>query len=97
MPTRNVSLTKHFDQFVERSVKSGHYLNASEVVRDGLRLLEQKAHEDQLKLTRLRDAVTDGFDAIDEGKYRDVRSADIGRAIAAIGRRAASRVRRPTG
>lgn len=50
MPTRNISLTEHFDTFVERSVTSGSYLNASEVVREGLRLLEQKAQEEKPNL-----------------------------------------------
>jgi antitoxin ParD1/3/4 len=95
MPTRNVSLTDHFDKFVERSVKSGQYLNASEVVREGLRLLEHKAQEDRLKLDRLREAADAGFRAIDQGKFREV--TDIGPAVAAIGRRAASRARRKAG
>ena len=33
MPTRNVSLTEELDSYVERSVQSGHYDNASEVVQ----------------------------------------------------------------
>ena len=97
MPTRNVSLTKHFDQFVERSVNSGQYLNASEVVREGLRLLEQKAREDRLKLERLRDAATAGFESIDRGRFREVRGSEIGRTVAAIGRRAAARAQRKAG
>jgi antitoxin ParD1/3/4 len=91
MPSRKVSLTDHFDKFVERSVSSGQYLNASEVVREGLRLLEQKAREDTLKLERLREAVDAGFGAIEQSKFRDV--SDIGRTVAAIGRHAASRAR----
>jgi antitoxin ParD1/3/4 len=91
MPTRNVSLTDHFDKFVERSIDSGQYLNASEVVRDGLRLLEQKTQEDRLKLERLREAAKAGFDAIDKGRFREMRGDDIGQAVAAIGKRAAQR------
>lgn len=96
MPTRNVSLTEHFDKFVERSISSGQYLNASEVVREGLRLLEQKTREDKLKLERLREAVDAGFGAIDRGEFRDIRGSEVGRAVAAIGRRAASRARHKT-
>jgi len=97
MPTRNVSLTKHFDQFVERSVTSGRYLNASEVVREGLRLLEQKVQEDRFKLERLREAATAGFDAIEQGRFREVRSSEIGRTVASIGKRAATQARRKAG
>jgi antitoxin ParD1/3/4 len=38
---RNVSLTDEQDALVERLVKSGRYASASEVVRDGLRLLQR--------------------------------------------------------
>ena len=41
MPTRNVNLTDELDGFVAYLVKSGRYENASEVVRDGLRILER--------------------------------------------------------
>ena len=42
--TRNVSLPAHQDKFVEALVESGRYRTASEVVRDGLRLLEEAEH-----------------------------------------------------
>ena len=45
MPTRNVVLTDYQAEFVERLVSSGRYQNASEVLREGLRLVEdQEAH-----------------------------------------------------
>jgi antitoxin ParD1/3/4 len=40
--TRNIALTPHFDRFVQAKVDSGRYQSASEVVRDGLRLLEER-------------------------------------------------------
>ena len=42
--TRNVSLPPHQDAFVESLVSAGRYRTASEVVREGLRLLEQSEH-----------------------------------------------------
>ncbi len=42
MPTRNVNLTPHFDQFIDAGISSGRFSNASELVREGLRLLEQR-------------------------------------------------------
>jgi len=42
--TRNVSFTKHHDEFVDGLVATGRYKTASEVVRDGLRLLEESNH-----------------------------------------------------
>lgn len=42
--TKNVSLTAQQDQFVQHLVSTGRYRTVSEVVRDGLRLLEQAEH-----------------------------------------------------
>lgn len=68
MPTRNINLTDHFDHYVQRQVSSGRYSNASEMVRDALRLLEQEEQERQVKLKVLRQAAKQGFDEIDQGK-----------------------------
>ncbi len=68
MPTRNVNLTDHFDRFVERQVSSGRYSNASEIVREALRLLEEQEQERQAKLKALCYAAKQGFDEIDQGK-----------------------------
>jgi antitoxin ParD1/3/4 len=45
--TRNVSLTAGINGFIRAQVASGHYQNASEVVRAALRLLLQQAQRDQ--------------------------------------------------
>jgi antitoxin ParD1/3/4 len=71
MPTRNVNLTEHFDRFIETGVTSGRFSNASEVVREGLRLLEQREQEDKAKLKWLRAAAKEGFDSIDRGEGQD--------------------------
>lgn len=42
--TRNISLPPQQDAFIERLVSRGHYRTASEVVRHGLRLLEEAEH-----------------------------------------------------
>jgi len=48
MPTRNISLTDEQDALVEKVVKAGEYQNASEAVRDALRVLQQRRREDRL-------------------------------------------------
>lgn len=68
MPTRNVNLTDHFDHFIQSRVNSGRFSNASEVVREGLRLLEQREREGRAKLKWLRDAAKEGFEDIEEGR-----------------------------
>ena len=54
MPTRNVVLTNHQEVFVAELVRSGRYQNASEVLREGLRLMERREQEDVAKLAHLR-------------------------------------------
>lgn len=60
MPTRNINLTPQLDKFVDRRIRSGKYANASEVLRAGLRALEQNEREDQAKLETLRTALQAG-------------------------------------
>jgi len=69
MPTRNVHLTEHFDKFIDAGIESGRFSNASEIVREGLRLLEQREEEDRAKIEWLRTAAKEGFDAIDRGDF----------------------------
>ncbi len=76
MPTRNVNLTDHFDKLIETGVASGRYGNASEMVREGLRLLEQREEEDRAKLEWLRSAVQEGVDDIERGNYTELRSRE---------------------
>src|SRR5262249_6186680 len=68
MPTRNINLTEHLDHFVERQVSSGRYSNASEIVRQALRLLEEQEQERRAKLRALRQAAEQGFRQIDQGE-----------------------------
>ena len=84
MPTRNVNLTDHLDAFVEGSIASGRYKNASEVVREGLRILEQRQAEDELKLRRLQEAVRLGEEALQRGEYEDVELDGLGSYLAAL-------------
>jgi antitoxin ParD1/3/4 len=76
MPTRNVHLTEHFDNFIEAGVQSGLFSNASEVVREGLRLLQQRQEEEKAKLDWLRGAIQDGINAVEQGEYTLLSSAN---------------------
>jgi antitoxin ParD1/3/4 len=91
MPTRNISLTEQFDRFVEDNVSSGEYQNASEVVRDGLRLLQQRKREETLKLRELRRAAREGFAQIDRGDYIDVHPRDLADFFVSLRKRSKSR------
>jgi antitoxin ParD1/3/4 len=81
MPTRNISLTAEQDAFIEKAVKSGEYQNASEAVRDALRVLRQRQREDALKLKALRAQIKAGVEALDRGEYTEVADADLDRYL----------------
>ena len=52
----SVVLSDHFDEFISRAVKSGRYNSASDVVRAGLRMLENE----ETKLLRLQELIEEG-------------------------------------
>ena len=89
MPTRNIVLTERHQQTIERLVASGRYQNASEVLREGLRLLERRETEDEAKLAALRAAAAVGFAELDAGQYDELREEDIEGYIAELGQQAA--------
>ena len=77
MPTRNISLTREQDAFVEDLVDSGDYQNASEAIRDALRVLQQRRREDKLKLQALRAQLKLGIDDLHHGAFDEVAEADL--------------------
>lgn len=76
MPTRNVVLTDHQASVVEHLVASGRYQNASEVLREGLRLVERREEEDALRLAALRSATQTGVADIEAGRSRTFESQE---------------------
>jgi antitoxin ParD1/3/4 len=77
MPTRNISLTPEQDDFVDQVVKAGEYQNASEAVRDALRVLQQRRREDALKLKALRMQIKAGVEALERGDFIEVEAEDL--------------------
>lgn len=76
MPARNVVLTDRQEELVETLVKSGRYQDVSEVLRAGLRLLEQQEAQDAGKLNTLREAARIGVDALDRGEFKEFADID---------------------
>ena len=52
----SVTLGKHFEKIIEKSIESGRYSSASEVIREGLRLVDER----EQKIKMLRDAIEAG-------------------------------------
>jgi antitoxin ParD1/3/4 len=69
MPTRNVVLTDHQATFVEQLVASGRYQNASEVLREGLRMIERREFEESARLAALHEAARIGIVDIEAGRF----------------------------
>lgn len=80
MPTRNVVLTHHRVSLVEQLVDSGRYQNASEVLREGLHLVEQREAEDQYRLEALRSATQIGLADIEAGRFKNFDTSEALRA-----------------
>src|SRR5947208_10684746 len=63
----NISLTPALEKLVGQKVKSGLYQTASEVVREGLRLLKERDDE----MRRLRADIQEGLDDFERGDYTE--------------------------
>jgi antitoxin ParD1/3/4 len=64
----NVSLTPELEKLVEQKVKSGRYITASEVIREGLRLLEERDLLRQAQRDEIRRAIKAGNDQLARGE-----------------------------
>lgn len=94
MPTRNVVLTEHHEDVIDKLVKSGRYQNASEVMREGLRLVERREAAEVSKLEALQKAASLGFADLEEGRFTVIADDELEDEIAALGRQAEARVRK---
>lgn len=88
MPTRNVVLSEHQQQLVEALVQSGRYQNASEVLREGLRLIEERERREDAKLEALKQATRLGWADVAAGRFADVSDDQLEDFIGQLGRRA---------
>jgi antitoxin ParD1/3/4 len=89
MPTRNVVLSEHQQQLVEHLVLSGRYQNASEVLREGLRLIEERERREDAKLKALKQAARLGWTDVSAGRFVDVADDRLDDFVGQLGRRAA--------
>ena len=57
------SIGKHFEAFIDRLIASGRYSTASEIIRDGLRLIEEREQDREARLEWLRAEIQKGLDS----------------------------------
>jgi antitoxin ParD1/3/4 len=57
------SIGKHFEEFIASLIESGRYSTASEIIRDGLRMIEEREQRREAKLEWLRAAIQEGLDS----------------------------------
>ena len=67
----NVSLTPQLEKLVSDKVESGRYNSASEVVREALRLFQERDEVRELQLHELRSKIAEGLDSLDRGDWAD--------------------------
>ncbi len=72
MPTQNVNITEAQAEFIRLSVESGDYNNASELVREALRLLKEHKDEHQARVAYLRGELQKAYDARERREYIDL-------------------------
>jgi len=84
----NISLTPELEQLVSDKVKTGLYQTASEVIRDGLRLLNER---DQ-RLEALRGEVRSGFEAVERGEFTEYDETNIDELSARVKTRGLKRL-----
>lgn len=79
----NFSLTPNLEQFVRDRANSGDYNNASEVVREALRLLKRHEEIQALKLQKLKQALQEAETDLENGDFTDLKDpADLDRLFA---------------
>ena len=67
----NVSLTPALEKLVQQKVETGRYASASEVVREALRLMDERDQMKNMQKEELRKKIAAGLKSLDEGKGVD--------------------------
>ena len=94
----NISLTPELDSYVHQKVETGMYHSASEVIREGLRLLKEQDQVRQARLEQLRGDVNIGVEQIARGEYTEYEAgnlAALASEIKAKGRGKSSQLKSP--
>jgi antitoxin ParD1/3/4 len=88
----NVSLTPKLERFVHEKVESGMYQTASEVVRDGLRLLKERDDEQALFWAEANKKIEEGLESLRAGRYTKYDEESLDELFEGIKRRGRERL-----
>lgn len=67
----NVSLTPELEKMVQVKVQTGRYNSASEVVREALRLMDERDQVKEMHKEELRKKIAAGLKSLEEGRFSD--------------------------
>ena len=90
----NINLDPQWMEFIDKRLKSGRYLSASEVVREGLRLLHEKEQLQELRLEQLRREVGRGIASLDQGDCQELDEQGMKAYLDGVNRRGRERLAR---
>jgi len=76
MATLNISLTPELASLINEKVSSGMYHSASEVVREGLRLLKEQDDLRRVRLQELKREIASGTDQLERGEFKEFASGE---------------------
>jgi antitoxin ParD1/3/4 len=85
------SIGKHFADMIDGLIKDGRYATASEIIREGLRMVEEREERCKVKLEALRAEIQKGFDS---GPAEEVDIDEMVEAVKARGRQRLAALKR---
>ncbi|MEZ4772296.1 MAG: type II toxin-antitoxin system ParD family antitoxin [Bacteroidia bacterium] len=77
----NISLTPTLEALVQAKVSSGLYNNASEVIREALRLMEEQDQLKKLKIELLKKELISGVESLDRGESSEFTVSQIAERV----------------
>jgi len=96
MPTRNVVLTDYQAELIERLVETGRFQNASEVLREGVRLVEERESQHKERIKALREALLVGDADIEAGRSRLYTASEFRKRVKVLARSGIAKAARTT-
>lgn len=88
----NVSLTPELERLVQEKVASGLYNSASEVIRESLRLLQERDRLKEVRLEELRKEIQKGVSQLERGEYQVYETDELETLVSEIQQQGRARI-----